>query len=149
MYLYGIGVLLSLNFFQTCVFTTIFTYFNMIAVLVLIVVNFMGISESIRTKIVAGFYFLLFVWYVAIMSDLYITFKNWLEEILYSWIWNKWIDNKMNGKIMILYKFCNIYVNIIFETKNLSYHIFPLYRLILHHTLLFTYKFFCFFCTFL
>ena len=76
MYLYGIGVLLSLNFFQTCVFTTIFTYFNMIAVLVLIAVNFMGIAESIRTKIVAGFYFLLFVWYVAIMSDLYITFKN-------------------------------------------------------------------------
>lgn len=48
----------------------------MIAILGIIVVNFMGVGESVRTKIICVFYFLLFVWYVAIMSDLYITFKN-------------------------------------------------------------------------
>ena len=76
MFLFGVGVLLSLNYFQACIFTTIFTYFNMVAILVMIGVNFLGVAESIRSKVCLALYFLMFMWYVGIMSDLYITFKN-------------------------------------------------------------------------
>lgn len=44
MYLYGIGVLLSINYYQACIYTTIFTYFNMVAILSMIAVNYIGVS---------------------------------------------------------------------------------------------------------
>lgn len=76
MYLFGIGVLLSISYFQACIFTTIFTYFTMLAIIGVIVVNFIGLSEPIRTKSYLAFYCIMFAWYVGIMSDLYITTRN-------------------------------------------------------------------------
>jgi amino acid transporter len=76
MYLFGIGALLSLNFYQACIFTTIFTYFTMVTILILIAANYMGTAEGVRSKLYLVFYFILFVWYTAIMSDLYITYKS-------------------------------------------------------------------------
>ncbi len=75
MYLFGLGALLSLNYFQTCIYTTIFTYFTMAVILGLILVNIIGVSEANKSKVYLVLYIIMFMWYVGIMSDLYITFK--------------------------------------------------------------------------
>jgi hypothetical protein len=67
---------LSLNYFQACIFTTVFTYFTMAAIIGLIVVNVIGVSESLRSKIHLVLYLIIFAWYMGIIIDLYVTFKN-------------------------------------------------------------------------
>jgi len=76
MYLFGMGVLLSINYYQACIYTTIFTYFTMVAILGMIGLNFFGISDSLMSKMYLVLYFIMFMWYVGIMSDFYITYKD-------------------------------------------------------------------------
>lgn len=77
MYLFGLGALLSLNYYQGCIYTAIFTYFTMTAILVLVAVNLIdSVTENVRTKIYLVFYGVLFMWYMGIMIDYYVTWKG-------------------------------------------------------------------------
>ena len=77
MYLYGLGCLMSLNYYQSSIYMAIFSYFVMCSLIALIVMNVMcAIQESTRTKMYLLFYFLLFMWYMGIMIDFYQTWKD-------------------------------------------------------------------------
>ena len=77
LYLFGLGALLTLNYYQSSIYTAIFTYFTMTVIITLILLNLMSsISESTRTKVYLMYYFILFMWYMGIMIDFYITWKN-------------------------------------------------------------------------
>lgn len=84
MYLFGLGALLSLNYYQGSIYTAIFTYFNMTAIIVLVAANLISsVNESIMTKIYLVFYSLLFMWYMGIMIDYFTTWKSvWNGEVL-------------------------------------------------------------------
>ena len=42
MYLFGLGALLSLNYYQASIYSAIFTYFTMAVILTLIIINLMS-----------------------------------------------------------------------------------------------------------
>ncbi len=62
----------------------IFTYFTMLILIILLIVTiFSFVSETMRTKLYLIYYGIVFVWYMGIMIDGYITAKQvlWLRSI--------------------------------------------------------------------
>lgn len=67
--------LLSMNYYQTGIAQAVISYFVMLALIVLIAASVLvdSIDEKIRCYIALGFYGLLFVWYLAIIIDYFVT----------------------------------------------------------------------------
>jgi hypothetical protein len=76
-YLFGLGALLSLNYAQAGIFQAIMIFITMVSFLGLVSSAIM--SESIddrkRSILYVVYYFMLFVWYLGIVIDFYVTYK--------------------------------------------------------------------------
>jgi hypothetical protein len=66
-----------MSYFQGSIFMTIFTFLTMAAFLALTIVTLIGaISESVRSKMYFALYLTLFIWWMGIMIDAYVTAKQ-------------------------------------------------------------------------
>jgi hypothetical protein len=72
MYLFGVGCLLSINYIQASIYQAIFTYFTMVAIILIIVLTLIDtLGEKLRIIMNIVFYFLLVMWYMGIIIDYY------------------------------------------------------------------------------
>lgn len=76
MYLFGVGSLLSMNYYQASIYQAIFTYFTLACVIMVLALNVLQVTEKILNIGYLIFYFILFCWYMGIMIDYFITWKN-------------------------------------------------------------------------
>ena len=86
-YLYGLGALLSLNYAQAGIFQAIMIYLTMVTFIGLIITAVLSekVDDQKRNLAYVVFYFFLFVWYLGIMIDFFVTF-SWL--LWFFEIWN-------------------------------------------------------------
>jgi hypothetical protein len=76
-YLYGLGALLSLNYAQAGIFQAIMIYLTMVTFIGLIITAVLSekVDDQKRNLAYVVFYFFLFVWYLGIMIDFFVTFS--------------------------------------------------------------------------
>ena len=74
LYLFGIGCLLSLNYYQTGVFQAIMVYFLMLGYVFIAITALLpdSIDEKKRTICYVILYFFLFAWYLGIIIDYFV-----------------------------------------------------------------------------
>jgi hypothetical protein len=85
-----------MSYFQGSIFMTIFTFLTMAAFLALTIVTLIGaISESVRSKMYFALYLTLFIWWMGIMIDAYVTAKQNS--------WSKSYDMKKKHKKIDIY----------------------------------------------
>lgn len=77
MYLYGIGCLLSLNYLQADIFSVLFAYFAMLAIVGVLVLTIIdSISEKLRVGAHIFLYLILAVWYLGIIIDYFRSYSS-------------------------------------------------------------------------
>jgi CDP-diglyceride synthetase len=76
-YLFGLGALLSLNYAQAGLFQTVMIFMTMVSFMVLVLSAIMpeSIDDRKRSILYIVYYLLLFVWYLGIVVDFYVTYK--------------------------------------------------------------------------
>jgi hypothetical protein len=77
-YLFGLGALLSLNFMQAGIFQTVMIYITMVTLFGVIAASMMHESVDDRQRSLAYlvFYSALFVWYMGIVIDFYVSYSQ-------------------------------------------------------------------------
>jgi len=77
-YLYGLGALLSLNYAQAGVFQAVMIYITMLTFFGIIIAALLPetVNDSKRSVAYIVYYFVLFVWYLGICIDFYVTYRN-------------------------------------------------------------------------
>jgi cbb3-type cytochrome oxidase subunit 3 len=76
-YLFGLGALLCLNYAQAGIFQTVLVFITMFSFLVLVFSAIMSesIDDKKRSILYVVYYFFLFIWYLGIVIDFYVTYK--------------------------------------------------------------------------
>lgn len=77
-YLYGLGALLSLNYAQAGIFQAVMIYITMLTFFGIILAALLPETIDDRKRSIAYmiYYFVLFVWYLGIIIDFYVTYRN-------------------------------------------------------------------------
>ena len=77
-YLFGLGALLSLNYFQAGVYQTVLIFLTMVALILLVGAALMpeSVDDQKRSIVYIIYYFFLFAWYMGIMIDLFVTYNQ-------------------------------------------------------------------------
>ena len=77
-YLFGLGALLSLNYFQAGVYQTVLIFLTMVALIMLVGAALMpeSVDDQKRSIVYIIYYFFLFAWYMGIMIDLFVTYNQ-------------------------------------------------------------------------
>jgi hypothetical protein len=75
-YLFGLGALLSLNYIQAGIFQSIMIYITMLSFFGIIIASLLHekIDDKMRSLAYIIYYTMLFLWYLGIVIDLYVTF---------------------------------------------------------------------------
>lgn len=77
-YLFGLGALLSLNYFQAGIYQAIMVFLTMVALILLVGAALMpeSVDDQKRSVVYIIYYFFLFAWYMGIMIDLFVTYDQ-------------------------------------------------------------------------
>ena len=77
-YLFGLGALLSLNYFQAGVYQAVLIYLTMVSLIMLVGAALMpeSVDDQKRSIVYIIYYFFLFAWYMGIMIDLFVTYND-------------------------------------------------------------------------
>ena len=77
-YLFGIGCLLSLNFSQAGLYQTIMAFFVMVTLILLVLSSLLpeSVDDQKRSIAYVLYYLFLFAWYMGIMIDYFVTYRN-------------------------------------------------------------------------
>ncbi len=76
-YLFGLGAVLSLNYAQAGIFQTVMIYLTLVPFVGVIVFALLPetVGDRKRSIMYIVYYFLLFVWYLGIMIDFFVTYS--------------------------------------------------------------------------
>jgi ABC-type proline/glycine betaine transport system permease subunit len=74
-YLFGLGALLSLNYIQAGIFQTVMIYVTMLSFFAIIAASLLHehVDDKMRSLAYLTYYSMLFIWYLGIIIDLYVT----------------------------------------------------------------------------
>ena len=82
-YLFGLGGLLSLNFAQAGIYQTVLIYLTMVSLMILVLSSLLpeSVDDQKRSYAYILYYLFLFAWYMGIMIDFFVTYRdfNWTE----------------------------------------------------------------------